>query len=236
MNGQRFCGNCGVETQPGQRFCPNCGTPLAGDPTMPQYQPIATPPRQPPPPGKRPNWWHRRRPLTRVALIIVPALLIAGGGVAVALIVSSDGGKKPQAADATQDTSAEEERAQALEKHAKCKQAVGPLLAELHELDSRLDVGLNYDEYTDKVGDISVAYDGAAADIGGAECLAGVGVPAERALNQYVKASNVWGDCFEDINCDDDSIESTLQSHWTKASIAIDSADSGLESIKSSGA
>jgi hypothetical protein len=166
--------------------------------------------------------------------MVVPVLAVAAGAVVgVLLASSSNSGDKSggPAHTTTVDTAAQA----AQEKYEKCKRQTAPLMQRLHELDSRLGVGLNYDEYTNKVGDVRVAYDQTTSAIGGPECLSGVGLPAEDALNEYVKASNTWGDCVDDINCDNDSIQPELQGHWAKASLAIDRADRGLRKIRGSG-
>jgi hypothetical protein len=193
--------------------------------------PAGTPRTVAGPPEQRRSWWKRRSGGARAALIIVPALAIAGAGVAIALVASPSSSQEHAAPThtATVDTAA----LAAHEKYLKCKQEVAPLMNQLHEIDSRLDVGLNYDEYTNKVGDVRVAYDRVSGAIGGPECLAGVGIPAENALNQYVKASNIWGDCFDNVDCDTDSIQPSLQAHWTQASLAIERADRGLKRIDS---
>jgi hypothetical protein len=199
-------------------------------------------PSQPPPPasgapqpGPQGGWWRRRSTRARVALLAVP-LVIAGAAVAIVLATTgSDTSTEQAATTATIDTQAQR-RAAAVANYEKCRDTTRPLLDKLHELDSRLDVGLNYDEYTDKVGDVNVAYDRVTPKIGGQpQCVTSVGIPAEAAFNQYVKASNIWGECFDDINCDNDSIEPDLHNHWNKASNSIDSADRGLKELRDPG-
>jgi hypothetical protein len=47
-------------------------------------------------------------------------------------------------------------------------------------------------------------------------------------MNSYIKAGNVWNDCFDDINCDVDSIDPELQDHWSEADSSIRQANQGL--------
>lgn len=130
-------------------------------------------------------------------------------------------------------STAEQETTRARAAYAACDRALGPLLKQLRELDSRLNVGLNYDEYTTEVGDIRVVYDSVVEQADDPTCLTSVGIPAEEALNQYAKATGKWEECFDDIDCDTDSIEPTLRKYWDRASTAIDTAEQGLEEMRS---
>lgn len=102
----------------------------------------------------------------------------------------------------------------------------------VEELDSRLSVGLSYSDYATEVADVRVAYDQTDFDaLEDIECMQGVGLPLERALNQFVRAANVWDECFEDIYCETDSVDPELQTHWSKASRLAGKADSGLDAM-----
>jgi len=92
-----------------------------------------------------------------------------------------------------------------------CRGVAEELLDALGELDSRLDVGLSYAEYGDYLGDLKVAYDDAEFDEADYQCIASVGVPAERAVNQYFKAYNIWDECFGDFDCSVESVEPLMQ-------------------------
>ena len=147
------------------------------------------------------------------------------------------------AAQAREEQEEREKKRQALEKQATeaeakaetCKTEMAGLVDALGELDSRLNVGLNYDEYTDQVGDLRVEYD--RVDFGGSdpeqlECLSSVGLPAEGAMNEYAKAATTWDECFEDIDCDNDAIQPDLQRRWSAASRKADRATRGLEKLE----
>ena len=168
--------------------------------------------------------------MARLALLLpVLALLLAACG--------SDGGGEAAPSDETSsetrqtateppETTTEEEPAISEE----CRAELEPFLEALQDIDARLDIGLNYDEYTDRVGDVSVAYD--RIDVGMLEpgsCLAAA-AQAEKAFNQYIKASTTWDDCFEDIDCELDSIEPRLQKLWAQATRLRERADARLES------
>jgi hypothetical protein len=116
-----------------------------------------------------------------------------------------------------------------------CTDELGDYLESLDEINSRLDIGLSYDEYTDQVGDLRVEYGKIDFDdLGdaGLTCLSDVGVPSENALNQYTKAAKRWGACFEDFDCDTDSIQPALQKRWSRASTYVEKAEEGLDKLE----
>jgi hypothetical protein len=116
--------------------------------------------------------------------------------------------------------------------YRRCIAALGDLKDALDALDSRLAVGLNYDEYGTEVGDIVVVYDNSDLTGLGHECLQRVGLKLERALQEYQKAFRAWDECFDDIDCDIDGIEETLQPYWNRASTALLAADIGMTQLE----
>jgi hypothetical protein len=58
-----------------------------------------------------------------------------------------------------------------------------------------------------------------------------VGAEAEDAFNAYIKASNIWDKCFDDIDCSTDSIEGKLQNQWAKATLFLETASATLDSL-----
>lgn len=124
-------------------------------------------------------------------------------------------------------------RRQALQVARRCDAQLGDLVKAEQELSSRLDVGLNYRDYGDQVGNVSVAYNAvdfkALHDMG---CLSAVGLPAEKAFNYFIKAQTVWQDCFDDMYCSTDSIDPKLQNRWVIASRKADEAKQGLADLK----
>jgi hypothetical protein len=129
--------------------------------------------------------------------------------------------------------SAEEKADQeAAAKAGECQAQLGGLIAAEADLDGRLGgVGVNYEEYGRRVGDISAAYNLVPFKQLEVECLTQVGIPAETAMNNYVNAGNTWNECFGDIYCDIDSIEPELQSAWAKASTNVDAATRGMAEL-----
>jgi hypothetical protein len=107
-----------------------------------------------------------------------------------------------------------------------CQDLVGPLLEALGELDSRLDIGLNYSEYGDKVADANVQYDRIDIDQlrENLDCLSGVAVPLEDALNFYSAAYRVWDNCFDRPSCTNEQITPNLQRKWARAAKKVDAA------------
>jgi hypothetical protein len=162
-----------------------------------------------------------------IAAILV-ASVVAGCGSGADTGSTADG---PSPAEtAAQEKQAAKDKAEAT--YANCKRDLGGFVTSLSELDSRLGVGLSYDEYTTKVGDVKVAYDNVPFKTLEAACVAGVGLPAEKALNQHAKAATEWGNCQSDINCSNDSVKPTLQKYWLKASTLTQRAKSKLEGLR----
>ena len=118
--------------------------------------------------------------------------------------------------------------------YALCEEEFTPFLESLQELDARLNIGLSYDDYSERVGDVSVQYDRLDFDLVDPACLIGVGVPLENAFNRYVEAYNTWQACIEDINCSTDSITSKLQEKWSRATGAIENAEEALDTLRPS--
>lgn len=113
-----------------------------------------------------------------------------------------------------------------------CDGDVDSFIRSLRVLDSRLNVGLTYPQYRDRLGDISVSYDDAVSvieqgDVDG-RCLT-VAIRGEKAFNLYIKAQNVWNRCIQNIGCSTDSIEPQLQRIWAKASKRVAQAWRNLQ-------
>lgn len=180
------------------------------------------------------------------ALIAVGVMMLAGCG----------GGEEDQraeaeasaAAEASASAAAEAEReaeeqaerdrkeAAARQRQKKCATSTEGLMTSLEEIDSRLNIGLNFDEYGDRVGDAQVAYDrlfaGDDVDLN-MSCLRRVAIPLEGALNDYIDVLNVWNDCIADLGCNFNEGEPNrkAQAGWQKASAKLDKARAGLERL-----
>jgi hypothetical protein len=112
-----------------------------------------------------------------------------------------------------------------------CEEQLGPLLEALEDLDSRLGVGLVFQDYTNRVGDVSVEYDRVRFGALPIDCINEVGVPLENALNAYIRADNRWNECIGDFGCDIDSIEPELQRRWREASQETRMGRQGLRDL-----
>lgn len=112
-----------------------------------------------------------------------------------------------------------------------CVKSLDRFRSQIKALDGRLGVGLSFDEYGTKVGDVAAAYNQTDFEAGGVDCLTEVVLPLETAVNQYKKAYDIWQKCFEDYACENDSITPELQDHWSKATLQIQKSDFGLEGL-----
>ena len=115
-----------------------------------------------------------------------------------------------------------------------CETELRPLVDALGDLNSRLSVGLSFQDYSKNVGDVRVAYDQVTFDALSSDCTSKVGIPAENALNDYVRAYNTWNDCIGNVDCSTDSIDSQLQPEWAKATTRVDKAKANLTAMTTS--
>ena len=133
----------------------------------------------------------------------------------------------------------ERRRAAAAQRRQECQKSTGRFRSSLEEIDSRLSVGMNFSEYSEKVGDAQVAYDrlfDASGDVDlSAGCVRRVAVALEGALNDYIRVYNVWNGCIGDYSCDfsEGDTNKKAQDGWRKASSKLDKAASGLEKLGS---
>jgi hypothetical protein len=131
----------------------------------------------------------------KALLVVLGVLVLAGAGVAVYLtliksdeVCYSDSGDEVDCGEDGALSEAEYEEQQAEEARAReaeaaaqrradrCEAELGGMSTELEELDSRLGVGLTYDEYNTHVGDIRVEYDQIPFRAVDPECLTEVGL------------------------------------------------------------
>lgn len=120
------------------------------------------------------------------------------------------------------------ERAEAQRVYDTVSAEIEPLMTALTEVDARLNVGLNYADYTAMIGDVAVAYAGMDVDVlvelGGLE----VGAKLETAYNKYNEAAQLWGDNLLDY----DSIEARMQDKWMAAASDLDEAAALLDELE----
>jgi hypothetical protein len=121
--------------------------------------------------------------------------------------------------------------AEAATLQAECTEQVDDLLEALNALDSRLNVGVQFDVYLGLVGDARVEYDGTDFDEMDIACLQDVGVPLEAAMRKYAQAAGVWNKCIGDFGCSNADIRPTLQKQWAAATAQITKAEDGLDDL-----
>lgn len=156
---------------------------------------------------------HRSRVHRAAVTLLAIALSACGGGVV-------PGG------ETTPDAPADDQPAVV---PVNCPDEMVEFVEALQDLDSRLNVGLNFQAYSERVGDARVAYDRIDIDELGSGCVEHVGAPAEDAMNAYIDAYNTWNDCIGDIDCDNDSITPDLQAEWADATELVQGASDGLD-------
>jgi hypothetical protein len=122
---------------------------------------------------------------------------------------------------------AEERKAEELAsaRAEECTEQLGGFLESLEELGSRLEVGLNYDEYFDELGNIQVAYNRLPIDDLHPRCLGRVGVPGEASFQAYLDAGEIWEECFEALTCEE-GVDPGVQDEWTSAANKLERATS----------
>jgi hypothetical protein len=119
------------------------------------------------------------------------------------------------------------DRAKARAARAPCARQLRPLLASLDALREDLAVGLSYDGYMRELRGVRGAHRRIRAGRLQIGCLIAAGAPAERALNRYIEAANVWGGCLATAACEIASIERRLQRRWARASDLLSAAQAG---------
>lgn len=111
---------------------------------------------------------------------------------------------------------------------ARCRGQLRPFLEAMDGLRESLAVGLSYGDYLEALRPVRLAYDRIRADRVPVGCLLLAAGPGERALNRYIDAANVWGDCLAAVACQTESVEPKLQRRWALASDLLSSAQAGL--------
>jgi hypothetical protein len=112
-------------------------------------------------------------------------------------------------------------------KESACGEGLTRFVRSLDGLRDQLAVGLTYDQYLENVRKLQRAYGEIPVEEEPPSCVVGAGVPAEKALNQHVKAANAWGDCLAE-SCDLPSVEPEIKRRWARASVLITDAQEGL--------
>jgi hypothetical protein len=111
----------------------------------------------------------------------------------------------------------------------RCAAQLGDVLDSMEKLRTRLVAGLAYEQYVGAVKSVLAIYGAVPVDELALACLRTTGTPAEKGINRYVAAGNVWTDCVEVPSCEAASIEADLQAKWKQASGYLSKAQRGLK-------
>ena len=147
--------------------------------------------------------------------------------------------KARKSAEAARESAAAQAVAERREaRRDKCQRQTAQLQEKLEQINSRLSIGMDYDEYGERLGDARVAYDRVPINRLEPPCIRGVAIHLERALNAYNKVLGTWGDCIEDYYCDfsEGAANRTAQTQWAKAGSSINKARRGLREMGDVGA
>jgi hypothetical protein len=207
-----FCSECGAPLGNDASFCSRCGTGV----DMPGAEGAR---KQ----GKRGLPKLGRGRALRLASYGVLTAAIAFGSAAYgnqeARVPGSNEIREDLAIIADDSEANSSRRADSAERYAefiRCKRQSREWMSVMQEIDSRLDVGLSFQDYSSKVGDMSVAYQRVRFGQLSSSCVAAL-VLLEKAHNKYVSAYNKWNDCIGDFGCSLDDIEGDMQIDWLVA-------------------
>lgn len=169
----------------------------------------------------------RLGPAAIAAPLLVLALILPGCGDEQTSAAGTAKGSARAAKATTAKASAapSKARAGALVTARRCRRSLGDFLDSMESLNNSLAVGLSYDAYLSALNHVRSTYAPISANQLPLVCLAQVASPAEQALNTYIAAANVWGDCLATTSCDPESIEPRLQRKWREASSFLSEAE-----------
>lgn len=111
-----------------------------------------------------------------------------------------------------------------------CLAEIGEFREVLDDLDARLDVGLTYSQYNERMGDVNVASNRMDVDDLPDEIVCyEVAILLNEAFIEYIDAGTKWTDCFDRLRCTNEDVEPALQAHWATASEKLDEAEELIE-------
>lgn len=181
--------------------------------------------------------------LARVIVCVVVALgtLVACGesdedraaGEAAEASVSAEASASAAAEAREEKQEAQQEAQRLAEKRdlRRCVTAIKPLRSALDQIDSRLAVGLSYDDLGDRLGNARVAYDSINFKRLHPKCTYNPGIALESAMNQYIESLNRWQTCIDDYSCQvEGEVLRQLRAKWSQASKNLNRVDGMLRS------
>ncbi len=211
------CGSCGHSEPAGSRFCGGCGRELAGS----AAPPAASPPKLPGLGGSlgtpiaAASIQNARKPPWRTIGVVA-----AIAAVLLVLVIALTAGP-----------SQEDRTAEAKANYDACESGAGDMLDAALEIQSRIQLSINYYNYQDLVAEANVAYSDVTAASLDPACNDDVYEPATAAMELYISAEDEWSSCVYDDYCDAGS-DIDVESKWSDATDRIDEANAGLEAIR----
>jgi hypothetical protein len=152
----------------------------------------------------------KRRGVAAVAAAALIAVVVIGG----AVWYINGPRAAAQARESAQAASAAAAKAEAKRKAA-CEGLLTKAYTQLSAIDSRLDVGMIEQDYTEAVGNARVAYDQIdSGQVGLNNCTAYA--PLGKVVDQYSRASSYWNNCIVDDYCTVST--TTLNRYWGRSS------------------
>jgi hypothetical protein len=110
----------------------------------------------------------------------------------------------------------------------RCQAQLGGFIAAMDRLRQRLVVGVSYEQYIGELKAVRSYYEELPVGRLPVGCLTGAASLAEKSFNQYLEASDVWGDCVEVPGCQSVSIEAKLQRQWRRGAKLLLGAEGKL--------
>ena len=111
-----------------------------------------------------------------------------------------------------------------------CPPTVSRFVDALANIDGQLNVGINFATYRAAYTRAQVAYARMPVRQLPYGCLNYVAVPAEKALNAYTVAYNIWSKCIATYGCDIHAagVNRRLQFRWSLAHRSLQTAENNL--------
>jgi hypothetical protein len=113
-----------------------------------------------------------------------------------------------------------------------CPSPVSRFVDSLANIDGQLNVGINFAHYRTAYTRAEVAYSRIPVKQLPYGCLSYVAVPAEKALNAYTVAYNIWSNCISTPGCNlrSTGVNRRLQFRWSVAHRNLKAAENNLAS------
>lgn len=112
----------------------------------------------------------------------------------------------------------------------RCRDSVGGFVRATRDLESRISVGVVFQDYNNYVGDLASAYDRIRQGRLTTYCVTQVVEPSRKTLNAHIDATSTWDDCIQSLSCGD--VEPRLRDHWDVAGRHFRDLLAGLREVK----